>query len=171
MRTAAFAFLMMMSFLAHPADRQAKVGELMEAQGLLAMMEEQMAAGREQMRVQSKQMLDQMMGGLKPPPEFQGRLRDVSEKFLKAIEPTVTPQDIVAQWSVAYGSQFTDQELDGLLAYYKSPLGRKDVAAAQRAMPALMAYVNQRTQPVIERATRQYAADIEAVVRECCGKK
>jgi len=171
MRTPFLFFLLLISTACFSQDRNAKLRTLMEVQGLLAMFQQQMDAGKQQGQDQAKQMLDQVMSGLNPSQEFKVRLRRAADEFVATLEAPWTAQEMVDVWAKAYGTSFTDKELDQLLAFYTSPLGKKDVAASHKAMPMLNTYLFDRSKPVFESATAKYVADLQLIVKECkCSK-
>jgi hypothetical protein len=172
MRIFIVAVLCALTFSASAADRSAKVQALMEVQGLLQMWDQQMAMSRQQSRQQAQQMLDQVMASLNAPPAFDARFRDAFDEYMEALTTPWTAQDVVDVWAQKYGSRFTDQELDGLLAYYTSPLGRKDIAATQAAMPEWMDHFAQLSKPITDKATQTYIQRLQKAVQECkCKKK
>ncbi|APV50406.1 hypothetical protein BWI17_12300 [Betaproteobacteria bacterium GR16-43] len=170
-RTIIFAVMLVSATATFGADRTTKVRELMEAQGLLAMFAQQMELGAQQGRAQANQMLDQMLSSLSPTPEFAARFRKASDNFIAALSAPWSAQDLVDQWAIAYGVEFTDQELDQLLKYYRSPLGKKDVLVTQTALPKLFAYLAERSKPIAESATRKYIADLDSIAKECNCRK
>lgn len=163
--------LLLVSTASFAADRNAKIRSLMEAQGLLTMVQQQMDMYKQQGREQSKQMLDQMLSGLNPPPEFRSRLLRAWQEFVAALEMPWTAQDFVDVWAKFYGAAFSDSELDQLLAFYRSPLGKKEVAASQKALPELSAYLAEQSKPVVDRAMAKYISDLKTTVAECKCRK
>jgi hypothetical protein len=136
------------------------------------MFESQMAAGKEYGRQQSAQIMDQLMAGLSPNAEFEARFREASDSFIKAVETPWTAQDIVDVWAEFYGESFTDKELDQLVAFYTSPLGKKDVQASQKALPAFNSHFVELSKPILEKATQKYIQNLQLIVKECnCQKK
>ena len=170
MRTLMIAAFLMLAMPASAADRTDKIKALMEAQGVLQIIDQQMELGKEESRKLSEQMMDQLLTSITPTPEIEARLRDASTEYLKAFDPPWTSQDIVNVWAEKYGSRFTDQELDGLLGYYTSPLGKKDVAAAQAATPEFMNYFMQEARPRIEAATQVYIERLQGIQRDATPK-
>lgn len=152
---------------AHAAPRDDKVRELMKAQGLMVLIEQQLESGKEESRKQVRQMSDQMFMRLKPTAEYQDKFLRAFEDFVFSLNKTWSAGEMVEVWAKAYGSQFTDKELDGLLAYYKSPLGQKDVKAAQAAMPLLTQHFAQKIGPVVERETQAYMERLEQLAAAC----
>jgi uncharacterized protein len=165
-RTALIAFLLL-AFQTQAAPRDDKIRDVMQAQGLYQMVEQQLEAGKEESKKQARQISDQMLARLKLTPEFQEKFRKASEDYALSLNKTWSAKEMVEVWSKAYGSQFNDKELDGLLAYYKSPLGQKDVKAAQAAMPAMTNHFSQKIGPIIERETQAYADRLEKLVEAC----
>jgi len=171
MRLAVLLFLCALSASAIAADRNSKIRELMEAQGLLRMFQQQMEEGKQESRAQAERMLEQFIDGLKPPKEFEERFRVASREFIDSLVPTWSAEDIVAEWAKAYGARFTDEELDGLVRYYESPLGRKDVSASQEALPELTAHFQSLSKPIVQRAMQKYIERLQAIARECNCRK
>jgi hypothetical protein len=158
--------------VASAADRASKIQALMEAQGLLQMFDQQMAMGRQQGRQQAQKMLDQVISSLEMPPKFDARFRDAFDEYMKALESPWAPQDLVNVWADKYGRNFTDAELDQLVAYYTSPLGRKDVAASQAALPQFSDHFSELSKPIMEKATQTYVQRLQATVKDCkCSRK
>jgi hypothetical protein len=143
----------------------------MEAQGLTQIFDQQINNSRLQARQQIKQVMDQLMTQLKPTKEYEARFRSASEEFIKALETPWTAQDIVEQLSKTYGARFTDQEIDGLVAYYTSPLGKKDVLVTKEAIPELQKHFSALLTPIIERATKDYIQRLQLIAKECKCKK
>lgn len=170
MRALIVVFLLLLSTISAAADRTAKIRTLMEAQGLLGMMAQQIDMGKQQAREQARQMLDQFTGTLAPPPEFNTRFRRASEEFVAALEPPWGAQEIVDVWARIYGPQFTDDELDQLIAFYLSPLGKKDVAVSQKALPEFARHFDERFKPILDKATKKYISDLQQIAKECCRK-
>ncbi|MEF9403155.1 MULTISPECIES: DUF2059 domain-containing protein [Ralstonia solanacearum species complex] len=78
---------------------------------------------------------------------------------------------MVAIWSQQFGTKFTDEELDQLIAFYTSPLGQKEVAATREALPAFNQVIQARYKPIQERATAAFMQRIQQIKTECrCDK-
>jgi hypothetical protein len=163
--------LLLFSVQAIPADRDAKIRALMEAQGLLQTFEQQMQYSRDFGRKQGEQVLNQLMAGLNPSPEFVTRFRSATEDFIKDVEPSWTAQDIVDVWAKFYGARFTDQELDALLSHYTSPLGQKEVTAGREALPKFNEHFAALSGPVLERAMKAYIQRLQLIAKDCNCKR
>lgn len=153
------------------ADRQQKIQALMEAQGLADTIDQQMAAGRERGKANANQLIGQVMHQLAPSPEYQARFREAYEQFVDELQPTWKGSDVVKDWSEIYGPRFTDAELDQLLAWYRSPLGQKDVQQSREAMTELTQRLVSRYQPVMEQATQHFIDRVKTLVNECHCRK
>lgn len=171
MRVIIFGILLSLSLNAAATDRTSKIQSLMELQGLLVMWDQQMAASRQYGEQQAQQMLDQITQSLIPSAEFEAKFRGTFEIYLAAVQSPWVAQDLVDVWADKYGSKFSDQELDELLVYYSSPLGKKDVAATQSAVPEFTDHFFQLAKPIGERALTEYIQNLKALARECnCAK-
>jgi hypothetical protein len=153
------------------ADRSEKIRELMEAQGLVETFEQQMEAGREHTRKIADEMVGKVLSTLNPPAEFQTKFKDAARDFVKAAQSPWTAQDIVEVWGKYYGAKFSDQELDQLLKYYRSPLGQKDAIASREALVPYAAEFQARYKPILEKATQEFLDRVQEIGKECNCKK
>lgn len=153
-------------------DRNSKVRALMEAQGLLTTMQQQLTSGRERGRAMAHQMMDNALKGLVPDDATKEKMAKAANQFIDEAQSPVTAADIVAIWSDAYGSKFTDEELDGLLAYYQSPLAQKEVLISRQALTVLSERAQAAYKPVMDAAIANYIGRLKVIVGECnCAKQ
>ncbi len=59
-----------------------------------------------------------------------------------------------------YANEFTEQELKELVAFYKSPLGKKLLSAEPRAIQFSMSFMNQWAQNFAEITNAQFRAEM-----------
>jgi hypothetical protein len=155
------------------ADTQTeKVKTLMEALGLIDMWGTQIQSGKAQSKKMGQQALDQMMAQLKPNETFKKRFVDAFNNYMKKLESPWSAQEIVDVWAKYYGPNFTEEELDQLIEFYTSDLGKKDVAVSKQAMVKFTEHFQKESQPILEKATREYIEELKIVASECkCQKK
>ena len=152
-------------------DRTEKIRGLMEAQGLNSTFDQMIQSGREQGRKQANEMLAQLLAGLNPSDEFKQQFQVAVGKFLGDLQPPWGSKEIVEIWSQFYGPNFTDEELDQLLAFYTSSLAQKEVVSSRRALVEFIASFEAKYKPIRDRATESYIQNLRAIVRDCkCGK-
>ena len=60
-----------------------------------------------------------------------------------------------------YANEFTEQELQGLVTFYKSALGQKLLASEPRAIQFSMSYMNQWAQQFAETINGQFRAEMK----------
>jgi type II secretory pathway pseudopilin PulG len=153
-------------------DRNTKIRALMEAQGLLATMQEQLTSGHERGRAMANQMMQNALKGLVPDESTKDKMTKAASQFIDEMQSPITAADIVAIWSEAYGSKFSDAELDGLLTYYQSPLAQKEVQVSRLALTVLSERVQAAYKPVMDAAVARYVERIKAIVGDChCAKQ
>jgi hypothetical protein len=153
-------------------QRTEKIEALMRAQGLLEMWQQQIDYGRVEGEKQARQMIKQMLSQLNPNEEFKARLEKAFITFIGKLQDNWTAQEIVDVWAKYYGPHFSDEELDKLVSFYTSDIGKKDVMAAKSAMTEFTAYFQKENKPIIEKATKEYISELQLVAKECnCKKK
>jgi hypothetical protein len=70
-------------------------------------------------------------------------------------------REIGEGWALIYTNEFSEQELKDLVAFYKSPLGQKLLAADPRAMQLCMSYMNQWAQIFGQTVNEQFRAEMK----------
>jgi hypothetical protein len=163
--------LFLVSSLATAADRSDKIKDLLDSQGLLNMYEQQIKTGRDRARQMADQILAQATASLNLTDQAKTQLNDVVQEFISNAMPTWTSQDVLDAWGKYYGSKFSDEELDLLTSFYRSPLGQKDVAATAEALPKLSADFQERYKSQLAKATDQYVKRLQQIMKDCNCKK
>jgi hypothetical protein len=69
-------------------------------------------------------------------------------------------KEIAEGMAQIYCNEFTEQEILGLVAFYKSALGQKLLSAEPRAIQGSMAYMNQWAQSFSETVNAQFRAEM-----------
>jgi len=69
-------------------------------------------------------------------------------------------KEIAEGMAQIYCNEFTEQEILGLVAFYKSALGQKLLSAEPRAIQGSMAYMNQWAQSFAETVNAQFRAEM-----------
>jgi hypothetical protein len=169
--SSALVVLCLVPFAAGAQAHEDKVRRIMEAQGLLGAFRDQLADGRALADQQGSRMLSQATSGLEPSAEFAARFEAAKADYVKAAASLWTERDIVAYWTEVYGSHFSDDELDAVLRWYQSPVGKKDTTVSQEAMPKLQAHFTELAKPILERETRTLSERLNKISAECRCRK
>ncbi len=142
---------------ADDASKQAKVHELFQIMKL-----DQISA---QMMNQAMgithSVMSQQLSGLKITPDQQQNLNTFRAKVEKYVMDTQSWQNLEPQYAKIYADIYTEQEIDDMVAFYRSPTGRAVIeksplvikessAMAQQNMAAML--------PVIQKMTNDFIA-------------
>jgi hypothetical protein len=160
--------LLLSALLALPLAAQAQsradlVRRIAEAQGLPALFEQQAEQQREGLRAAGTQLFDDAMARTATTPGPMAR--QALDRFKQRAGTAFTAAELTAAWARAYGeSSLTDEELKAILAWYASPVGKKDGAAAQSAMKAFGAAIAEQQQQRGQDALDKLAADLREIL-------
>jgi hypothetical protein len=69
-------------------------------------------------------------------------------------------KDIGEQMAKIYASDFTEQELKEIVAFYKTPVGQKLLSTEPKSIAASMQYMNQWAQSFAEEVNGQFRAEM-----------
>jgi len=95
-----------------------------------------------------------------------------SPNYIKKVETPWSAQEIVDVWAKYYGPNFSEVELDKLIEFYTSDLGKKDVAVTKQTMAQFTEHFQKAAQPIYTNAINEYIEELKIVASECkCSKK
>ena len=152
------------------ATKTAKIAELVQLQGLAKMMEQSKAAGREAAAQMVRSMSDKMFAQFpKIPPEKRAAIEAASQQFLGEVENSFDQDDAVRAWGRFYSDGLTEQELDTIVAYYRSPVGQKDIHASQAALPQFQKYLVEKRAAAMSSAVEHYTTALREIANPSNG--
>jgi hypothetical protein len=134
--------------LAQDAARKAKIEEMFRLMNIDQMMQQMMG----QMKAMGMQQLDKNM-----PPEEKAKAAESQRKIFDMFNWEKFKSSFVQIYSEVY----TDEELDGILAFYRSPAGQAMVAKQPQLMAKSMALAQKLMadmQPELEKMRKEPAA-------------
>lgn len=115
----------------------------------------------------SEQMMQEMMREQNQrrmlSPDAQNRMRDVMQKSAQAMREEMSWANMKPLMARIYAESFTQEELDGLIAFYESPAGRAFTRKMPVVMEKSMMLMQERMGPLMQR--------MEARMREAMAEK
>jgi len=155
---ALFGCLASTSALAQDA-RTSLIQRIAEAQGLTKLFDQQLVVINEAMRTLAKGVIDRsVQSGRQPDQKEQAAFK----RFESRNANMFSSKEIVAAWTARYGHEMSIQELEEVLRYYESPVGRKDVAANQEAMPGFSNWMARETDSRTTSLAADFIAELKA---------
>ena len=136
--------------LADEASKKAKVEEILQLTHADRMLMQSMAQARNMELEQLRKM------GI--PPEDRARYDPVQRKTMALLAERLSYEKAKPLYVQLYSDLFTEEEIDGILTFYRSPAGK----AIIEKMPLMM----QRLMPMMQKMTTEVQADIQKIVDE-----
>jgi|APAra7269096613_1048513.scaffolds.fasta_scaffold00106_119 hypothetical protein len=130
------------------------------AQGLNELFDQQMIQQREATKGFAAKVFEQAVaqsGG-----QANQKERAAFEKMTERAAEMFSGKEIVSAWVESYGKDLALQDLQAILTYYESPVGRKDVAATKAAMPAFTAWLSGEAQARATTLVNEFMAELQA---------
>lgn len=172
MKKIASILLLAFAMGAHAADSNpSKVHQLLEAQGMAAAFEDQMRIREDHSKRSVQIMVDETFKRLKPNAAFKGKFNAAAEELYAALQPPWTPQEVTDIWASIYGSKFSEEELDQLLAFYTSPVAQKETLVGRSSLAEFSQYLAMQYAPYEKKAIQQYAERMQVLGKECRCKR
>ena len=146
--------------------REAKISKIIEAQGLQQMFQQQLDQSKAQASDLGKSLYRKMLSesGITEGQEENPKLEAVFARYIERCSTMFTAREFVQTWSRFYGNNLSEAELDKILAYYKSSVGKKDVAASQAAMVGFSQVISAEGQKRMNDSIGQLMADLKAAM-------
>jgi uncharacterized protein len=154
--------LLVLALDAHAADRSAR--DL--AEELLPLMNVQQ--NFEQMMRNVKQIQLSQLQKMNPPGTNPAQSQTRFNQFMNLMDQEFSWSSLKPDYVDVYANTFTEQELSGLIDFYKSPLGRKLVEKTPTLMNASLKITERRMEairPKIEQLMQDWAKEQNAPAR------
>lgn len=151
--------------VAGPPTHEEKITELVSLTGLAETLDQSRTSSRVEAHKLSDQLLDQIFddpGALDV--EQRKKIAAAARRFSDACADSLDVDEAVAKWGEYYAASLSEEELDDVLRYYRSPVGRKDVAATKAAMPLWLAYLSSHREASMQLAVKRYSAELEQIM-------
>ncbi len=143
--------------------RQELVQKISVAQGIHGMFEQQLADQRESLRGYGAKLLIDMVaqsGG-----EATAKEKAAFERFVSRAAKALSAKELSDKWVASYGTDLSTSDLQEILKYYPSPIGKKDVAATKAAMKVFSAWLNTESQARTNLLVAELMKDLQPVKR------
>jgi uncharacterized protein len=141
-----FALLLCVpAVFADEASKAAKVEEFMRLSRMKETLEETMDAVSRQLDAQTMQSI---VGG-KLPPELQEDFERFQDDVVDLVDGAMNWDDMKPHYVRIYMQAFTEEELDGIIAFYRSPVGQRFVEKMPELMNQAMEISQQRLATIL----------------------
>jgi hypothetical protein len=148
MRSLAAAALMLLATHAFGAPpTPASLDKLLAVTGV----ERNLAASRAYAEGMMRSMVDEQAGRRQMNDEQRQKLEAMKEKVMDALREEMTFAKSRPYLIRIYAETFTQEEIDGLIAFYESPAGRAFTAKMPMVMHKSMLAMQERMQPLMRR--------------------
>jgi hypothetical protein len=159
--------MLLLCATSHADVLEDKTRELFEIQGVTKNFQAMIDQGRKQSRVETQKTIDQMLSQMSPSKEFQGRIGLAAGRYIENLQANRTAEEIVNLLIKNYAPNFTEQELDELIKFYGSSVGRKDAVVSKTATEGVVEFYRTDNERIRSEATNQFVRDLQLIVQEC----
>ncbi len=155
------------SFSVMAETREDKITRLIEAQGFEDILNAQMEVRRAESERVGKEMLYSFLDNLDADDEFKSDYHAAYKKYLNTIVKPWTAKDVTEVWSKLYGVHFSDEELDGLLAFYTSELAQRETEVIKNAVAEYTRYFQELAKQIFHDAIEAYQFELLLIAERC----
>lgn len=136
------------------------IQKIAASQGLFEMFEQQLEQQKDSMKGYAAKLFEQttaQTGG-----QANAKEKAVFERFVAKATALFSATEITRTWTASYGKDLSVQDLQEILKYYDSPIGRKDVAANKTAMISYSTWMNQEAQTRSTALLKELVQELDA---------
>lgn len=156
------AALLVLPTLAHADDasRRAKVEEMIR----VTKMDQTLTQMMDQMAERMKAMTDRQTANLKMSAEQRKLFDDYQVHIHQLMADSVSWEKLKPLIISSYSETYTDEELDGILAFYHTPAGQALIAKSPQLVSKTMNLVQKQIleiQPKIQQATQDFTQQMK----------
>jgi len=159
--------------LADEASKKAKIQRYIQVVGLQDMFAAQVATGKERGDKLATQITDSVIPrDSRLTAEQKQKVREAMLNFLASCRNAYTPERLATVYGDIYAAHVSEAEFDELIAFYESPIGRKDVAASKAALPEYSNHFAKESEGLLQKNMAAYMAELRKIVGDpCCNKR
>ena len=136
--------------LADEASKQAKIEEMLQLTHYDKMMQ--------QMLEQMKNMQLEQLKKADMPAEARAQSEEIQQKTMTLVADRMSYEKFKPAFIQIYAEVFSEEEIDGIVSFYKSPAGKAMIEKS----PLLM----QRVMPMMQKVTADLQPDIQKIIEE-----
>ncbi len=146
---------------ADDASKQAKVKELFATMHMDHMLDQMMRS----IQGEVKAMAQETPGAEQLTPAQQKLMQDFMDKSMKVVNESVGWAALEPAYVKLYATTYSEEEIDGILAFYKSPVGQTMLAKTPELSAGGMQIVHARMgdfQPKLQALQQEYMKELAA---------
>ncbi|GBC62109.1 hypothetical protein DENIS_3072 [Desulfonema ishimotonii] len=148
-------------------SKAAKLNELMELSGMVKIMEK----ARNKNKVQALQYKQQVMKQFEQnfnidDPKVWKYFESEYQKFIASLEPKWSSEEAVQKYADLYGSRMTEEEIDKVLEFEKSEVGKKSTAVSNEVVPLWLDYLTKESDAQFSEGLQKFAANLKSFIAE-----
>lgn len=148
-------------------SKAAKLQELMELSGMMQIMAEARAKNRTQ-ALQAKETLRKQLRTdfLKDDPEIWDFFDTEYQKFVDSMAPEWTAEEAVQKYVDLYGAKMTEKEIDIVLEFSRSPVGKKYTAVSDEVAPVWFDYLYKESEAQFHEGLQTFVSSLKTFMDE-----
>ena len=163
-------FVLFMPFSTVSADEKSKsdkLHELMELSGMIKIMEQARTKNKKQALQYKQAVMEQLKNNFHTDDPEVWEYFDVEyQKFVNSLEPKWTAEEAVQKYVNLYGARMTEKEIDVILNFERSAIGRKSTAVSNEVAPIWFDYLNNESDIQFNAGIQEFVANIKSFIAE-----
>ena len=171
MKNISVVLLAMLSSFAIADQKMEKIEALLEAQSIPSLIQTQIQLSEAQGEINARKSDDLLRTKFNLSGKYLERLESSRNTLIAKTQTKVTPDDVANSFMKNYEKSLTPKELDEVIKFYNSPLGRKEQIARRQAMLDFMENLQKANEPIVQKAVEESAEELKRILIECkCAK-
>ena len=145
--------------------KNALVSELVKIEGIDEIVRDAKSAAKKQADEMTEKMFAQIATSMPTlEKEYWEAIRAAADRMVGKLDGSWDVNKAVAVWSDIYAKEFSETELQQMIAEAKTPFGQRQIAAGKRASMALRAFIMERGKAAADAGLKEYVQELQQIV-------
>jgi hypothetical protein len=149
--------------LADEASKAAKLAELVKVTGMEESINKTWDFEKAKAVQQKQEVMNQFKNSFNDP-DMWAYFESEYQKMIDAMDMKQTTDKAVKKYIDLYGSRMTEGEIDQVLAYEKSPAGRKSTAVSHEIQPQWMEFVSRENDARLKESLKTFIDSMKSYI-------
>jgi hypothetical protein len=146
---------------ADEASKNAKLHELASLRGLKQILNIQNNISVINMKLDMKKVVENLLSGTKITEENKKTIIEIAQRYINNATKPIDYDDAERSWCIYYGENITEEELDEIISFYKSPIGTKDIQAELKLQSDWTNELSEKRLKIMNKAMSSYIIDLK----------
>ncbi len=155
------------SVFADEISKKQKLVELMKLSGMTEIIEQARGKNKTLAAQYKEQTMEQISQGFEiTDQKIWDKFEAEYQEFIDKLEPKWTVEEAVEEYTKLYGERMTEEEIDIVLEFSRSEVGKKSTKVSKEIAPIWYDYLAKDSEKEFGEATQEYISNLKIIIED-----